>query len=130
MMFLIYMKKPKEITRSGKNTSMALGLSLLAEGKGDAFVSAGSTGALVMGATFIVKRIKGIKRIAPSPVMPADKGNFILTDAERHRMPSGNAGSVCRYGQRIYGKGYGNNETKGSSSKYQAAETQRGVNLR
>ncbi len=74
-------EEPKEITRSGKNTSMALGLSLLAEGKGDAFVSAGSTGALVMGATFIVKRIKGIKRIAPSPVMPADKGNFILTDA-------------------------------------------------
>ncbi|MCM1006932.1 MAG: phosphate acyltransferase PlsX [Ruminococcus flavefaciens] len=74
-------EEPKEITRSGKNTSMALGLSLLAEGRGDAFVSAGSTGALVMGATFIVKRIKGIKRIAPSPVMPADKGNFILTDA-------------------------------------------------
>lgn len=74
-------EEPKEITRSGKNTSMALGLNLLAEGKGDAFVSAGSTGALVMGATFIVKRIKGIKRIAPSPVMPADKGNFILTDA-------------------------------------------------
>lgn len=74
-------EEPKEITRSGKNTSMALGLRLLAEGKGDAFVSAGSTGALVMGATFIVKRIKGIKRIAPSPVMPADKGNFVLVDA-------------------------------------------------
>lgn len=74
-------EEPKEITRSGKNTSMALGLRLLVEGKGDAFVSAGSTGALVMGATFIVKRIKGIKRIAPSPVMPADKGNFVLVDA-------------------------------------------------
>ena len=74
-------EEPKEITRSGKNTSMALGLRLLAEGKGDAFVSAGSTGALVMGATFIGKRIKGIKRIAPSPVMPADKGNFVLVDA-------------------------------------------------
>ncbi|MBQ3884901.1 MAG: phosphate acyltransferase PlsX, partial [Ruminococcus sp.] len=44
-------------------------------------VSAGSTGALVMGATFIVKRIKGIKRVAPSPVMPADKGSFVLVDA-------------------------------------------------
>lgn len=60
---------------------MALGLRLLSEGKGDAFVSAGSTGALVMGATFIVKRIKGIKRVAPSPVMPADKGSFVLVDA-------------------------------------------------
>lgn len=73
--------EPKEIIKSGKNTSMALGMQLLAEGKGDAFVSAGSTGALVMGATFIVKRIKGIKRVAPAPVLPADKGSFILLDA-------------------------------------------------
>lgn len=74
-------EEPREIIKSGKNSSMALGLQLLADGRGDAFVSAGSTGALVMGSTFIVKRIKGIKRIAPSPVMPADKGSFILTDA-------------------------------------------------
>lgn len=74
-------EEPKEIIKSGKNTSMAIGMKLLAEGKGDAFVCAGSTGALVMGATFIVKRIKGIKRVAPSPVLPADKGNFILLDA-------------------------------------------------
>lgn len=74
-------EEPKEIIKSGKNSSMGLGLQLLADGKGDAFVSAGSTGALVMGSTFIVKRIKGIKRVAPSPVMPADKGSFILTDA-------------------------------------------------
>lgn len=73
--------EPKEIIKSGKNTSMALGMKLLADGKGDAFVSAGSTGALVMGATFIVKRIKGIKRVAPSPVLPADKGSFVLVDA-------------------------------------------------
>ncbi|WP_037297966.1 phosphate acyltransferase PlsX [Ruminococcus flavefaciens] len=74
-------EEPKEIIKSGKNSSMAMGLSLLAEGRGDAFVSAGSTGALVMGATFIVKRIKGIKRIAPSPVLPGDNGSFILLDA-------------------------------------------------
>ena len=74
-------EEPKEIIKSGKNTSMALGMQLLADEKGDAFVSAGSTGALVMGATFIVKRIKGIKRVAPSPVLPADKGSFILLDA-------------------------------------------------
>ncbi len=74
-------EEPNQIIRSGKNSSMAVGLQLLADGKGDAFVSAGSTGALVMGATFIVKRIKGIKRVAPSPVMPAESGNFILVDA-------------------------------------------------
>ena len=74
-------EEPKEIIKSGKNTSMAVGLRILSEGAGDAFVSAGSTGALVMGASFIVKRIKGIKRIAPSPVLPADKGSFNLLDA-------------------------------------------------
>lgn len=74
-------EEPKEIIKSGKNTSMAIGMQLLADGKGDAFVSAGSTGALVMGATFIVKRIKGIKRVAPAPILPADKGSFILLDA-------------------------------------------------
>ena len=74
-------EEPKELIKSGKNTSMAVGLTLLAENRGDAFVSAGSTGALVFGATFIVKRIKGIKRIAPSPVMPGDKGSFVLIDA-------------------------------------------------
>ena len=74
-------EEPKEIIKSGKDSSMALGLRLLAEGRGDAFVSAGSTGALVMGSTFIVKRIKGIKRIAPSPILPADKGSFLLADA-------------------------------------------------
>lgn len=74
-------EEPKEIIKSGKNTSMALGMQLLADGKGDAFVSAGSTGALVMGSTFIVKRIKGIKRVAPAPILPADKSSFMLLDA-------------------------------------------------
>lgn len=73
--------EPKEIIKSGKNTSMAIGMKLLSDNKGDAFVSAGSTGALVMGATFIVKRIKGIKRVAPAPILPADRGSFILLDA-------------------------------------------------
>ena len=47
-----------EIMKSKKNSSMAVGLQLLADGKGDAFLSAGNSGALVMGATFIVKRIR------------------------------------------------------------------------
>ncbi|MBQ6181427.1 MAG: phosphate acyltransferase PlsX [Ruminococcus sp.] len=73
--------EPREITKSGSNTSMALGLRILSEGRADAFVSAGSTGALVMGASLIVKRIKGIKRIAPSPVLPGENGSFVLVDA-------------------------------------------------
>ncbi|MCR4925097.1 MAG: phosphate acyltransferase PlsX [Clostridiales bacterium] len=71
---------PNEIIKSKKNTSMAVGLTALADGEGDAFVSAGSTGALAFGATFIVKRIKGIKRAAIASVMPSYKKPFMLLD--------------------------------------------------
>lgn len=60
---------------------MAVGLRLLAEGGGDAFVSAGSTGALLMGATFLVKRIKGVSRPALAAIIPSDKGPFMLLDS-------------------------------------------------
>lgn len=69
-----------DIMRSGKNSSMAVGLQKLAEGAGDAFLSAGNSGALTVGATFLVKRIKGIKRIAFAPVMPSADGCFMLVD--------------------------------------------------
>ena len=72
---------PSEIIKSGKNTSMAVGLSALANGEGDGFVSAGSTGALLVGATFIVKRIKGIKRPAIATTVPAPDGLFLLLDS-------------------------------------------------
>lgn len=74
-------EEPVQIIKSGKNTSMGVGLKLLHDGGGDAFVSAGSTGALVVGATMTVKRIKGIKRVALASIIPADKGSFILMDA-------------------------------------------------
>ncbi|MFR5049993.1 MAG: hypothetical protein ACLTCP_00875 [Ruminococcus bicirculans (ex Wegman et al. 2014)] len=54
-------EEPTEVIKGKKDCSMAVGMKMLADGEGDAFVSAGSTGALVVGATFIVKRIKGIK---------------------------------------------------------------------
>ena len=71
---------PKSILREHKECSMAVALRLLAEGKGDAVVSAGSTGALLMGGTFIVKRIKGVSRPALAPVMPSDDQPFMLID--------------------------------------------------
>ncbi len=72
---------PKTILKEHKESTMAVGLRLLAEGKGDAFVSAGSTGALLMGATFLVKRIKGISRPALAAIIPSDKGPFMLLDS-------------------------------------------------
>lgn len=72
---------PTDIMRAKKDCSMAEGLRQLAADKGDAFISAGSTGALVVGATMIVKRIKGIKRAALAPVIPKDEGTFMLIDS-------------------------------------------------
>lgn len=71
---------PTTILKENSDTSMAVGLKALSEGRGDAFVSAGSTGALTVGATFIVKRIKGIKRPAIGTVLPTDKGVALLMD--------------------------------------------------
>jgi len=71
---------PGEVLKGKSDSSMAVGLQLLADGQGDAFVSAGSTGGLVLGATFIVKRLKGVKRPALAVVIPKDKGCFLLLD--------------------------------------------------
>ena len=68
------------VLKSKKDSSMAVGFNLLKNGEGDAFVSAGNSGALCMGATLAVKRIKGIKRPAFSPVMPSANGFFMLVD--------------------------------------------------
>lgn len=74
--------EPTEIIKSLKNCSMAVGMKILADGKGDAFVSAGNTGALVVGSTFIVKRCKGVKRAAISTVLPTfGEGPVMLMDA-------------------------------------------------
>jgi glycerol-3-phosphate acyltransferase PlsX len=74
-------EEPTKILKEGKNTSMAVGLKVAAETEDCAFVSAGSTGALIAGATFITKRIKGIKRVALAPVLPSASGRFLLLDA-------------------------------------------------
>ena len=69
---------PDQVIRRRKNSSMVIGLRMLAEGKGDAFVSAGSTGALLTGATLIVKRIRGIRRAAMAPAMPTKAGHKVI----------------------------------------------------
>ena len=71
---------PSTATRRKKDSSMAVALRLLAEGKGDAVVSAGSTGALLTGATLTVKRIRGIRRAALAPILPAGEHGVMLID--------------------------------------------------
>lgn len=72
---------PFSILKEKSNCSMAAAINLLKDGEGDAFVSAGSTGAIVIGANFILKRIKGIKRAGLATVIPAIKGHFLLMDS-------------------------------------------------
>ncbi|MBE6956667.1 MAG: phosphate acyltransferase PlsX [Ruminococcaceae bacterium] len=65
---------PSSIIHKRKGSSMVVGLKMLADGQGDAFISAGSTGALLTGATLLVKRVKGIRRAAMGPAMPNKAG--------------------------------------------------------
>lgn len=71
---------PSTVFRRKKDTSMGVGLSMLRDGKGDAFISAGSTGALLTGATLLVKRVRGIRRAAMAPVIPTTTGKAVLID--------------------------------------------------
>ena len=71
---------PSTATRRKKDSSMAVALTMLSEGKGDAVVSAGSTGALLTGATLTVKRIRGIRRAALAPILPAGEKGVMLID--------------------------------------------------
>lgn len=65
---------PANVVRKKKDSSMISGLRMLSEGQGDAFISAGSTGALLSGATLVVKRVRGIRRAAMGPCMPNKTG--------------------------------------------------------
>ena len=71
---------PATVFRRKKDTSMGVGLTMLREGQGDALVSAGSTGALLTGATLITTRLHGIRRAAMAPVIPTTTGQAVLID--------------------------------------------------
>ena len=88
--------EPTSLLKAHSESSMALAFKELAEERADAFVSAGSTGAVVVGGTLIIKRIKGVKRPALAGLIPAPKGHYMLMDmganAEcRHEM-------LCQFG--------------------------------
>ena len=69
---------PATVIHKRKTSSMVIGLKMLADSKGDAFVSAGSTGALLTGATLLVKRVRGIRRAAMAPSMPTKTGGKVV----------------------------------------------------
>ena len=71
---------PATAFKDKKDSSLTVGLNLLKNGAGDAFVSAGSTGALLSAATLLVKRVRGIRRAAMAPVVPTGNGGAVLID--------------------------------------------------
>ena len=73
--------EPTAAIRRKKDSSMVVALNMLKNGEGDAVVSAGSTGALLTGATLLVRRIKGVRRACLAPTVPNIDRGFVLIDA-------------------------------------------------
>lgn len=73
--------KPTDAIKHKKDSSMVVGFRMLKEGKGDVFLSAGNSGALLTGATLLIGRIKGIDRPAMAPMLPAYNKRLMLIDA-------------------------------------------------
>lgn len=71
---------PTQAIKHKKDSSMVVGFNMLKEGKGDAFISAGNSGALLTGATLLVGRIKGVDRPALAGILPAYKSRLVLMD--------------------------------------------------
>lgn len=71
---------PVEAIRTKKDSSMVVALNLVKEGKADAFISSGSSGAILAGGQFIVGRAKGVKRTPLAPLIPTAKKPSLLID--------------------------------------------------
>ena len=71
---------PATAFKRKKDSSLTVGLTMLRDGEGDGFVSAGSTGALLSGATLVAKRIRGVRRACMAPIIPTAVGNAVLCD--------------------------------------------------
>ncbi len=99
--------RPLAVVREKKESSMSLGLRLLAAGEVDAFVSAGNTGALVTGATLIVKRIPGINRAAIASILPLSCPVLLMDSGANLTVTSDNilqfAFMGAKYMEKIYG---------------------------
>ena len=71
---------PATAFKKKPDSSLTVGLNLVKNGEADGFVSAGSTGALLAGATLVVKRIRGLRRAALAPTIPTATGRAVLLD--------------------------------------------------
>ncbi len=98
--------KPLCVVREKKDSSMSVGLKLLASGEYDAFVSAGNTGALITGATLICRRIPGINRAAIASVLPMSSPVLLMDSGANLTVTSDNIVQFgymgAKYMEKIY----------------------------
>lgn len=125
---------PLSVVRDKRDSSMSVGLHALSQGDGDAFVSAGNTGALLAGATLIVRRIRGIARAGIATVLPLANPVLLLDSGANLQINPDNAEQFARMGslymKSIYGLTFprvgllnnGTEPTKGLPLQQQAYE--------
>ncbi len=98
--------KPMCVVREKRDSSMSMGFKMLANGEVDAFVSAGNTGALITGATLIVKRIVGINRAAIASVLPLSNPVLLMDSGANLSVTSDNISQFAfmgaKYMEKIY----------------------------
>jgi len=98
---------PLSVVREKRDSSMSVGFKALSKGEVDAFVSAGNTGALVTGATIIVRRIQGINRAAIASILPLSTPVLLMDSGANLTVSSDNivqfAFMGAKYMEKIYG---------------------------
>ena len=98
---------PLSVVRDKKDSSMSVGFKALSKGDVDAFVSAGNTGALITGATIIVRRIRGINRAAIASILPLSTPVLLMDSGANLTVSSDNicqfAFMGAKYMEKIYG---------------------------
>jgi phosphate:acyl-[acyl carrier protein] acyltransferase len=135
--------KPTEAIKKKQNSSIVIGLKKMKNNEGDAFISAGSTGALLAGSLLIMGRMKGVHRPALAPVVPSEGGRgTMIIDAGMNTqirpinyVQFGIMGS--EYMKRMFGVesprvglvNVGTEEEKGNSNLKQAYELLKNSNL-
>ena len=104
--------KPVESARQKPNNSMAVGIQLVKDNKGQAFMTAGNTGGAMFNALRVLGRIKGVQRPALTGIFPTRKGKCIVLDNRRQRrLSAGIPAAVRDHGQHLCAKGTEQSQT-------------------
>ena len=112
---------PVKAIRGKKDSSIVVAMKMVKNGEADAFVSAGSTGAVLVGGQVLVGRIKGVERPPLAPLFPTLKGMSLLIDCGANvdaRRTSVASCAVCKDGIHLYGKRCGQEESDRRHRQY------------